>query len=266
MNKKNFVLGTANWGRLYGNSKKPISESEAHEKLDFFLEHGYNHIDTAYNYGKAHEYLSTYNRVNELVITTKFQAEMCLNDIVREINCIGINFKTIMFHSVPSDKARILELIERGLDNIGISLNSIRDMEIIRAYLTMLKKVQIPYNVIDRRWEDFFLEFRSFDIEIEARSAFLQGQLLVDNSLVLSRNAKLNEELTRWKASRSIEQRIISCVKFQKSHLCIGSFVFGVDSLVQLEELIETFNESSPYNDDFSFTLDDESLLLPMNW
>lgn len=266
MIKRNLVLGTANWGRLYGNSKRSIGASEAHDILDFFLEQGYYHIDTAYNYGEAHEYLSTYHRINELVITTKFQSEIELNQIIREIEYSGIKFQTIMFHDVPTDKERVLHLIESGVENVGISLNSIREMEVIRGYLKELNKVQVPYNIVDRRWEEFFFEFKSFNLEIEARSAFLQGQLLVDNSFVLSQNAKLNDELKTWKANRTIDQRLMSCVKFQKNHKCLDSFVFGVDSMVQLQELVETFNESSPYIEEFFLKFDDESLLLPMNW
>ena len=266
MNKRNLVLGTANWGRLYGNSKKPIRESEAHDMLDFFLEQGYNLIDTAYNYGQAHKYLSTYHRINELAITTKFQSDIELNEIIHEIEDSGIKFQTIMFHDVPTVKERILDLMESGVENVGISLNSIREMEVIRGYLKDLQKVQVPYNIVDRRWEEFFFEFKSFNIDIEARSAFLQGQLLVDNSLVLSRNAKLNDELKTWKANKTIHQRIISCVKFQKNHKHIDSFVFGVDSMVQLQALLQTFNESSPYIEEFFLKFDDEALLLPMNW
>lgn len=266
MNNRNFVLGTANWGRPYGNSIQPINEGGAHEILDSFLEHGYNHVDTAHNYGKAHEYLSTYKRVNELKITTKFQSEMGIDEIVREIDRVGINFHTIMFHSVPISRGRIEDLIESGHNNIGISLNSIYEMQIIRPFLMMLSKVQIPYNIIDRRWEEFFFEFISNDIEIESRSAFLQGQLLIDDSTVLSQNANLNDQLKKWKENKSMNQRVMSCVKFQRSHRSIKSFVFGVDSLVQLIELIEVFNEPTPYVEESFENFNDETLLLPMNW
>ena len=266
MIKRNLVLGTANWGRLYGNSKRPIGASEAHDMLDFFLEQGYNLIDTAYNYGEAHKHLATYHRINELAITTKFQSDIELNEIIHEIEDSGIKFQTIMFHDVPTVKERIIDLKESGVENVGISLNSIREMEVVRGYLKELQKVQVPYNIIDRRWEEFFFEFKSSNIDIEARSAFLQGQLLVDNSLVLSRNAKLNEELKTWKANKTIHQRIMSCVKFQKSHKHLDSFVFGVDSMAQLQALVQTFNESSPYIEEFFVKFDDEALLLPMNW
>lgn len=191
---------------------------------------------------------------------------MGINDIIREVDSAGIKFRTIMFHSVPSCRGSIVDLRESGFNNIGISLNSICEMDIIRPSLTMLRKVQIPYNIIDRRWEKFFHEFISNEIEIESRSAFLQGQLLIDNSTVLSQNAKLNDELNKWKEKKSISQRIISCVKFQKSHKSINSFVFGVDSLVQLNELIEIFNQPSPYVEEIFEKFNDESLLLPMNW
>ena len=65
---------------------------------------------------------------------------------------------------------------------------SIYDTGIMKKLLTdnffMLDVIQIPYNIIDRRFEKYFKMLNKLKIDINVRSIFLQGLLFNEKTII----------------------------------------------------------------------------------
>lgn len=258
-----LFLGTANWGNGYGLGGACIKRGLAHEMLDILIEKGIRTVDTALVYGEAHAFLENYDRIDHLSVATKIPSTCTENDIIR-LEKSNIRFETILLHGIPTEE-NFDRLVSVFTDRVGVSLNSLNDFEWLKKRLSTIKRVQIPFNIIDQRWMPYFQLFHNKNVEIQTRSAFLQGALLNESFEKIGFPDCITSKLRKWHEDSTLSERVGACL--QLSHLMpnVHSQVVGFDSLEQLLKAIDLL-ESEKDSDVPTFSFSDERYLLPMNW
>jgi len=266
-----LVLGTAQLGLEYGwsNTTGCPSEDEAALIVKKAIEHGVTHVDTARAYGESERRIglvleSGYR--SALTVVTKLDPLESLPPEASE-HCVRTAVDASVFRSCRELRTPRLDvlLIHRAnhLDSHGgviwRRLCELRDQNIIGALGVSVQSVdeamralanpyvqyvQLPFNILDRRWLDptfqEVLRVRS-DVIVHARSPLLQGLLAindptmwpqvpcVDPRLILSKLRALAERLGR----RDIVDLAFAYVRGQK---WIHGVVLGVEKIEQLTD------------------------------
>ena len=132
--------------------------------------------------------------------------------------------------------------------------------------------VQLPYSLLDRKFEQALLDLASIQTEVHARSVFLQGLYLMDPLQFPERIAPLRSavEQLREICSRYNIQMSALALNYAMHHPGIGKVVMGVDTASQLKqnldaiipiELIEEVRENI-----LDISVTKPELLNPANW
>jgi aryl-alcohol dehydrogenase-like predicted oxidoreductase len=155
---------------------------------------------------------------------------------------------------------------------IGVSSYYPEQVQWLTRHKISLDLIQIPYNILDRRFEAFLKQFKNASIEIHTRSAFLQGLFFREiNSLSSHFDLAKNKIRDIQNIAKSINLSLsklllIFCLK-QKF---IDKVIIGVDSEKHLhnnfiaEDDINKFNKIAS-KIDFEEPVDLE-IILPFNW
>lgn len=282
-----IVLGTANFGNLYGvaNHAGIIQRSTAKDIINEAKTLGVSGIDTAAAYGASEEVLGA-SGVEGFAIQTKLpkydgshdEAQIWVEDLVRQSlrRLKRESIDTLLFHNASdllgANGAALYTGVKRLADigvitRIGVSIYApdILD-EIVPKF--PLDVVQAPLNVFDDRVaEDRWVELLTgASISLQARSAFLQGLLLMSRG---SRPPIFNvwtELFGAWDdlVENSVYSAAELCLGFTLAQPLVRSLVVGADSQAQLRELLTS--SPSLESNEFSMSIRDERLIDPFNW
>ena len=258
-----LYLGTANWGSGYGLGGASVEQGLAFDMLDALLAMGIRTVDTALVYGEAHAFLEKYHRVAELSVATKIPSSCSEGDIA-SLESSAIRFETVLLHGVPTQQ-KFDRLVSVFPGRVGISLNSLSEFPWLESRLSVIKRVQIPFNIIDKRWMQYFELFQENNVEIQTRSAFLQGALLTDSFEKVAFPESTASRLRKWQDNSTLSDRIGACLQLSRSMQNVHSQVVGFDSVEQLLQAIDML-KTDQYFDIPTFSISDERYLLPMNW
>ena len=107
------------------------------------------------------------------------------------------------------------------------------------------------------------------NVEVHARSIFLQGLLLqdpVNKQKIIQKNISL---FNKWHKFNDCEQKkkIMNCIKFVLQSQEINKFAFGVDSFNQLKTIvgiIKKMDLNSKF--DYRFKLKNKKIIDPRSW
>ena len=275
-------IGTVQFGLEYGinNTKGQTTKDEVSKILKKCKEVGIVHIDTAAAYGNAEnvlgEVIQSEGLFNSFQITTKYKGDG-INDLyisTRESHrkLRGEKLYCQMFHSYQDFKNSEDFIKPDSVDKIGVSvytneelLDTIKDPKIC--------VVQCPFNLLDNhsvRGESLKMA-KEKGVEIQVRSAFLQGLFFMDRDnlpiALLDLKAPL-EELDQICSDNEITMSRLA-LGYCLSKDYIDKVVIGVDSLEQLDLNIEAMKAPLPYPiikkiDKIKVT--NQSLLNPTNW
>jgi len=244
-----IALGSVQFGVNYGisNSYGKTTSTEVSKILESAKTYGLNTIDTSYNYGDSESVLGT-NSLSSFKIVSKFpfpKDGRHLQDILTEsLNRLNVSSiygwlchepDQLLAH--PSMYSEAQHAKEKGLvTNIGVSVYTPEQLSKIISLIGIPDIVQVPFNILDRRFESLLLELKSAGTEIHVRSAFLQGLLLMaPNEL-----PPFFQPLKAWlfefnEAFPSIELKINSALKFCLNHPAIDKTVIGINTSEHLE-------------------------------
>tara|TARA_Y100001970_G_C14241911_1_gene865472 strand:- start:527 stop:1411 length:885 start_codon:yes stop_codon:yes gene_type:complete len=257
-------IGTASFGMKYGvinREKETLDKNTISKILSICKEAGIKKIDTAFDYGNAHNILSQCLPSNHCFeITTKVSFKTLDDNNKEELNKLEKEIKTLLkdwgveyidallLHKYKDIKReRIKEWLEKlrskGLVKyVGIS--SYFD-EINQDILKQnLNKLQIPISCVDQRILNKLREEESykniFNI-ISARSVYLQGILLCDiEKLPKFINNSDYMEIKRW--HYQLAQAGISpqsyCMNYILSQEEVDEIIIGLNSTAEAEALI----------------------------
>ena len=126
--------------------------------------------------------------------------------------------------------------------------------------------IQVPFNVFDARLVEGgqLKALKKKNIEIHARSVFLQGVLLSFDSLsdyfsTWNKQFEQDQEMVREKELSLLEYALNFALKTQE----LDKILVGVDSVNQLTDIV---NNCKPNVDLKAFKIDDINLLNPNLW
>ncbi len=282
-----LILGSAQFGLNYGinNKNGKIKIPEVFKILDYAISHGIKEIDTATAYGNAQQVIGEYlrKRKQRLKIITKCSgtnASEIENEVNTSLSNLGMEkIHGLLIHKFDSykrNKEIYKKLIalkrEKCVDKIGFSLYFPKEAEYLLKQKIPIDILEIPYNLFDRRFEVLFKEFKRKKIKIYARSIFLQGLFFKkENELgvFFKRMGDRIKSLNEIAYKNSLPLSVI-CLNFVQLNKNIDKILVGVDSLDNLKENAEAFNAVKKvkriYNDLLCLKLDNEKIILPINW
>lgn len=285
-----LALGTVQFGIDYGisNTRGRIPPVVVSEVLDVALTAGMDVLDTACLYGDAETVLgATLPPTADVRIVTKTprfsDGDADVPRRLREAFAGSLmrlrrdRVHGLLFHHAPDllgpDGARLWDaaakLREEGqVDALGASVYAPDDAaRLLERY--PLDLVQLPINVLDRRFMDTGLLDRlaRAGVEVHARSAFLQGLLLMDPAKIPRHFNPIQPLLGRYHAARSVAglSAVEAALGFLQDVPGIARVVVGVTRPEELRECLAA--AALPKTMDYdSFSCQDPAMVEPVRW
>lgn len=291
-----ICLGTAQFGLDYGVSNKhgKINACDVGNILKRSQKHGVHWLDTAADYGTCEEALAAHkDELRKFKIATKslkydpiearpFQEieNLYRSALLQSCKKLHREHADIYYLRSPEEMLniygeRVIEFIARLKDDgiikkIGISVYDQNQIEKILQHFTP-DIIQVPCNVLDQRLikSGTLKDLKKMGIEIFARSAFMQGLILMQPSKTpkyfepIRQHLKLFHHECRSHGITPIQ----AALSFILSQEHIDRIILGVSSLDEWEEILNII--SKPMNTDLDWTsirLDNEDYLNPAKW
>lgn len=292
---KRIGIGTAQWGMPYGiaNQSGMPDLIAIRGMLTVANSKGCELIDTAYVYGRSETTLGEhYDFAKQFKIVTKTLplngrpvtvqnvAEICSSFESSLLRLRRDHVYSLLVHHSEDLLLKNSEILWYALERLrklghivklGVSVYQPESLlQIIARFPVEL--VQIPINIFDQRFlrSGLLKYIKEKDIEIHARSIFLQGLLLlpIENftgyfSGLQSRQASLHSWLkligmTPYQA----------CVKFCLDQQEIDRMIVGCETIEQMEELFDSLDDinSLPAHQMERFSVDNDELINPSRW
>ena len=158
------------------------------------------------------------------------------------------------------------------VDKIGYSLYYPSELKKLLELGYKPDLVQIPYSLLDRKFESYLPLLKNLDIEIHVRSVFLQGLYFMDIEKLPQKLIPLKSNLVKLRSLCEMYDVKIGALalNFVYENPFIDRVVIGVDSTLHLKQNWEMIN-SWNYNPELmelinSVEVDQKELLNPTNW
>lgn len=283
-------LGTVQWGLEYGvaNRDGRTSGEEVGRILAYARAAGLHVLDTAALYGEAEAVLGEHD-LDGLRIVTKTPRYAQASISASEADDLHVTFERSLSRlRVPSvygllahhaddllapGGERLIEALvslrDRGrVSRIGVS---VYDGAQIAALLDRFTPdlVQLPLNVFDQRLiaDGSLARLSSLGVEIHARSAFLQGLLLMPPESAPTYFAPWQEKLRAWHATCATRGVLPqhAALAFVCDRPEITCCLIGVQNQAQLSDTLTGLDEA-PRSDAAAFACNDPALLNPATW
>jgi aryl-alcohol dehydrogenase-like predicted oxidoreductase len=287
-------LGSAQFGLDYGISNRTgrTPESETRAILGVALRAGVTLLDTAPMYGASEDVLGRCARNEEafqvVTKTLHFRKRRILREDADDLEATfheslrrlrRESVYGLLLHNCDDGIAdggellleRMLELTRRGLmQKFGVSVYTPEQTERVleKCPITL---VQVPFNVLDQRFErrGTLALLKAKGVEVHARSAFLQGALLMDPN-------ELPPSLRRHRAVFQGFHSIVcahqatslrAALSFVLREPLIDKVIVGACSAAQFTEIVATARDPLARCCHFrDLANDDESLIDPSKW
>lgn len=283
-----LALGTVQFGLDYGvaNNSGRVSLEEASSILERARQVGITTLDTAIAYGDSESVLGSIG-VKPWAVVTKLPAvpKGCnnINVWVREQVASSIarlnveRLYGLLLHR-PTELlenngfllfAAMQDLKSEGLvDKIGVSVYGPNELGLLFDKFNF-DLVQAPLNILDRTlvvtgWAD---RLKQAGVEVHTRSAFLQGLLLIpphERPIKFNGWAEVWDEWDRWLAETGLSP-LQACLKYVTSLDCVDRVLVGVDSVEQLNQIVDAATGKLASLPLFKY-LRDERLINPATW
>jgi spore coat polysaccharide biosynthesis protein SpsF len=246
-----IIIGTAQFDGKYGVANKSIFKKlEIKKLLNEAYAVGVNKIDTATTYKNAHSLLLKIPVISKFEITSKDKIiekkiKKFESSFFRVAKSFGRkNLKYFLIHSsnkFTQNKDKIFKITKKNkqLSNkIGISLYE--PNEIKKENLNFFKNIQIPFNILDRRWKDYLNKKNVY-----IRSIYLQGIFFckekdipqnIKSDVVNLKNKLLY--LVKKLERINLQDLLVNYVRYYK----FEGNIYGFDNIQQLRELMFYYN------------------------
>lgn len=275
----NIILGTANFTQPYGilSGGNTLQKKQVLSILENACENKIGILDTALGYGNILSVL-TKSYTEKFNIITKFSVLDNPDVILEKIKMYDTSrIYGVMVHD-PQNlplvcKNSLSDLFQSfrqnyGIKRIGVSVYDMQDIENFLK-ISIPDIIQIPLNPFNQAFDD--KDFKTYakenDIEIHARSLFLQGVLLEET---LPRSLNTLDPI--WLKFREVVKLFPSCLyallRWALQKEWVDKWVIGVASaehLKQIENAIDNFdNKKVPCFDIFKNI--QNPMIDPRNW
>ena len=287
MEKNKIALGTAQFGMDYGisNKKGQISESEVFKILNESIRSGINVLDTAYAYGNSELVIGNFIKKHGNVFKIVSKLPECDPEDVKNIfesslERLGVDsLYGYMCHSFQHymDNPEIWNILEElksegKIEKIGLSLYHPSELEYIIENKIDVDIIQVPYNIFDRRFEQYFPLLKKMGVEIFVRSVFLQGLVFKEPSELDDYFEKISGKIANLHSlAAKLDIPIAAlCLNFAVLNEFVDEVIVGVDCVQNLKEIVSSFvyrtDVENMLEKLYSLREDDENMILPMNW
>lgn len=285
-----LVLGTAQFGLDYGitNTGGKVDREKVQQILEAAQSNGITTLDTAVAYGDSEQVLGEccaeingFDFISKLTIDS-IQSYSVLKEIEGSCDRLKINeLYAVMVHNVDvlleGSGGSVWSDLEKAkyegrVKKIGVSVYNPEQAEkILKDY--DIDIIQIPFNLLDQRFKQSgLLEiFQQRNIEVHARSIFLQGLLLSDYASLhdyfqpIQSKLNLIDQMCAENNTSKLDL-VFSQLNAIKE---IDAVVFGVTTLDELVEIIQSReNSCHKFNSDICDKLfvNEESFVNPSIW
>lgn len=263
-----LCLGTVQFGMRYGVHNalgRQPTDAEVFAVLDAARDAGIDAFDTASAYGTAEDVLGRYRLASRGVrIISKLRphvktADTVLHEMQESLRRLGTDhIACYMLHRAEDlGNTAVMEGLTEvkacgWAEKIGVSVY--RPEDALRAAEdSRIDAIQIPYNALDQRLDacGFFVLAKKHGKEIYARSAFLQGLLLMQPQEAEHRVSGSGAYVAAFqKIARDMgflpnEAAMLYVLR----HEGIDYVVFGVDTAAQLQENVRLSERVSEITD-----------------
>ena len=279
LNKKlnKLILGTAQFGDTYGilnYGKKKLSRL-VKNKILLKAKNRINIIDTAEDYNID---LQTKKNFKNFEVNTKVNFDLFTKShknieiYLKKINRFyRINVLFIRNLENNFDKTKIIKKIiyyqkKKLINKIGISIYDFKNLN--KTYKKIkFDVVQIPLNIFDNRADKYQNFFSKNNIEVHARSIYLQGLFFSNKKIIHSQFKRFKENILSLQKKANFKSKIITI--FALSHVLnkdyISKIIIGIDNYKQLDHIL---NFKIISNTDFlkKFNISNDYLIDPRKW
>ena len=259
INSAKLIFGTANLCTKYGNKASYINETKSKNLLNFAYKKKVKILDISSNYDCYKALVKQYNFKNWKIsfkiskknidnLKTSIDVENFIKNLLKSLNKKKIEY--FLFHNskdIFSKKGKIVFDVLRKfkkinkIGKIGVSVYSNSEItKLLKKY--KINIIQAPFNIFDQRLNNIKLLkiLNTQKIEIHARSIFLQG-ILIDKKLIPKKIFKFIETHEWYNFLKKNNLNSISeILNFINQHKFINKIIFGVRSIKQLKEILDT--------------------------
>jgi aryl-alcohol dehydrogenase-like predicted oxidoreductase len=249
-----LALGTVQFGLNYGINNTigiPVTD----ELIDLFnlaAKEQIEYLDTAHGYGDAEikigkfadnrfKVISKFSKcVSECALLNQFEETLQSVKQQRIYGYMAHNANDLIERAELWDAMLTLKNKNR-VEKIGYSLYTPEQLELLLLKGMVPDFVQLPYSLLDRKFESCFENLKNLGTEIHVRSVFLQGLYFMDTKnlpfKLLALTNSLNE-LNSICEDKGVSRGALA-LNFVAGNPLVDRVVIGVDSAFQLKENIE---------------------------
>lgn len=278
-------IGTAQFGFAYGVSNKAgqTSPAEAAAILRRALEAGVRVVDTAAGYGTSEEVLGERLPTGPWRVVTKTPPLKSPSDVreglrrsLKRLRRPAVD--ALLVHNADEllgpDGPGVYRELQQAKDagqvlRVGASVYTAEQIDALLGRYR-LDLAQVPLNVLDQRLivGGGLSRLKDRGVEVHARSAFLQGALLMPTAELpphLAR-ARAHFERFRLKARDLAMTPLEAALAFVLAVPEVDAVVCGVEGLAHLEEILEAATLSASGADWRGLAVADEAVVNPALW
>ncbi len=259
-----MVLGTANFGNLYGQSRRLKTEPTVNKELARRIvaaarEMDIKEIDTALTYGPAQSWLAEFPESTTFQINSKIpwlgirQFDYYSKQILQISELFGLRrIQNIQFHNWNCSYTNFRdfnnfyeELSHKSHHLFGVTTyggDTVRDA----LNLSCFNSIQLEFNVLNQKALNTYKSSLVLTKpKLYMRSLLLQGFLTESGSISSASDGQLRNLLSKVRQlSHQWGLPIYEiALRFVMSEVETGSVVVGVESEKQLQELFQVFNK-----------------------
>ncbi|MCO6354231.1 aldo/keto reductase [Pseudoalteromonas shioyasakiensis] len=259
-----LALGTVQFGLNYGvtNTQGQVLQSEVNSILDLAKQANIKLLDTASAYGESESALGKYSGLVDFNLVTKIPKMEQESRTIAQIAKQSLSkmhhqpLHAILFHdandllSPNADYffSQALKLKNDGIcKKIGVSVYTPEQMFAITERYP-IELVQIPFNCFDQRFAEKACQniYKRYNIEVHARSLFLQGTLLC-------KQYDLPSYFTQFKPAYDNFHELCEALNCQPMTLALAApqqlefidhAILGVCSALQLKQILQNYSAS----------------------
>lgn len=285
-----LVLGTAQFGSKYGisnNAACAITQEDVFAIVNAAKEEGVTLLDTAPSYGNSHRILGevgirgfdVQSKISRAAFSSRGSTKRLVWDqVTKTLKNLRIEkLHSLLIHDVDQfletdvhENCSVLEgLKSEGLvDKVGVSIYEVEQYDRINGIFDV-DICQLPLNIMDRRAVDsgHLRLMKDLGIEIQARSIFLQGLLLLSFDEQISLFPSNHQEFSFFhgELEASGKSPIEFCLNFINS-VSVDKVVVGVNRVSEFEQLCALVNSNDSLTEFSVKGVTDLNLIDPRRW
>tara|TARA_Y100000768_G_scaffold59266_1_gene39961 strand:- start:215 stop:1096 length:882 start_codon:yes stop_codon:yes gene_type:complete len=288
-----YILGTAQFGLDYGVSNKlgKIRDEEIKNILICAKEYGVQYLDTANAYGDSEEKIGELSSLtNSFKIITKTahldsfvrsseKTKFLKSQLLKSLEKLQRSYvDTLLVHNSYDINASggsrfydcLMEIKSSGYaKKIGVSVYHREELDVILEKYPF-DVVQFPINVFNQtfNFNEYLHELKQKNIELHARSVFLQGLLLMSMNDINGYFNPIKPIIRKYfdfVKSTGLD-KVSASLNFIKQINCLDAVVFGVQRSCELEEILDALESNCIQLDYSDFASDNDKMINPSNW